>query len=186
MKSAKLIVLATVAVIGLYGFGYWAFIRRGLVSKLPSAGSDPFDTSGLRGTVQAIFRPARELDLRLTVDARLRKQLIGNWKAEPNNDFVRISPDLACKFRLGRFAYEGPVKFERDYAGYFTEFRQDDTTYVFIFSIDSGIHAPDLPENVAIGFVGHDPTPGFREADYDTQLTKQANPGDEANRLPDR
>jgi len=174
MKSVKTILVALIAVISLYGLAYWVFFRQGLVYMLPSASSNPFGTSGLRRAANAIFKPAREFDLRLTLDAPLRKRLIGNWRSTLTDDFVTISPELACKFRLGRFKHEGFVKFERDYAGYSTEFRQDDVTHVFIFSVDGGLHSPPLPENVAIASVGHDPKPGYREGDYDAQLTKQA------------
>jgi hypothetical protein len=177
MKTAGTILITVFVLLGLYAAGYWMLIKRDLVSSLPTATDDPFQTDGLQGAVKEAFEPARELDIRHNHDSPLRKRLIGSWKTDSNDDFVTISPSFHCEFRLGEFTYDGKVEYERAYAGFFTEFRHGQQTHIFIFRPATGPDREVLPENLADAFIGHDPQPRFRERDYDSRLIKQAEQG---------
>lgn len=170
-----------------------------LVTALPSGAGDPFDRSGMQGVVREALEPVRELDLQVTHDPPIRDSLRGYWTCdgEPyidrfawgrhdgsdgTADFVEISPDGSCRFSLHEFQHVGRVVYDRDYAGFFTEFRHGEKTYIFIFSPDDETWDKEPSKQLAVAFVGHDPEPRFRETDYQVKFRRMQSKSSHSNR----
>jgi hypothetical protein len=171
MKSKRTIQVSALLVLVFYLGGYWLFIKRDFVSKLaPSV--DPFQTSNIQRLIKGVFEPAHEVDLRVTHDRPLRDHLTGYWSSPSTSAFVHLRQDRSCEFRIGDFSYEGPVEYDRDYSGFFVNFSHEGRPYIFILSDVSGMETPDLNDDIAIGFIGHDPKPLYRETDHEIELTK--------------
>lgn len=171
MKTARTTLASVLLLLALYLGGYWLLIKRDFVSKLGPS-NDPFQTSNIQRLIKGAFEPAHEVDLRVTHDRPLRDHLIGYWSSGSTSALVRVHQDHSCEFRLGDFHYEGPVEYDRDYAGFFVKFSHEGRRYIFILSYSSGIDTPDLTDDKAIGFIGHDPKPLYRETDFEIELTR--------------
>lgn len=198
MKTLHTAAILVVLLIALCGGGYWLLIRRNLVTALPSGAGAPSGRSGVQGVVREAFEPVREVDLRITHDRPIRDYLTANWKCdgapyierffhEPPDgsdgsaDFVEISPDGSCRFSLHEFQHVGRVVYDRDYAGFFTEFRHGEKTYIFIFSPDDETRDKEPAKQLAVAFVGHDPEPRSREIDYQGKFTRMPNKSSHSN-----
>jgi hypothetical protein len=199
MKPFHTVAAIAVFLIALCGGGYWLLIRRDLITALPSRVGDPSGRSGVQGVVRKVIEPVRELDLQVTHDPALREYLKGSWAcdgkpyihrfawggddgSDGSADFVEISPDGSCRFSLHEFQHVGRVVYNRSYAGFFTEFRHGEKTYIFIFSPDDETWDKEPAKQLAVAFVGHDPEPRSREIDYQGKFTRMPNKSSHSNR----
>jgi hypothetical protein len=112
------------------------------------------------------------------------KFLVGHWSCERapyidslawsdesyttwSNDFIKISPNGDCLFRVYDFQYEGKVDYDEAYAGFYTKFEHNDKTHIFIFTPDNRTWNEVDPNRLALAFIGHDSKPLSREIDYE-------------------
>ncbi len=132
MRTTRNLIIALAALVLLYVGAYWICARD---RRDEIAESRPYRLSDLGTPRQIIFFPAAELDLRMTFDRDVRKVFAGHWVSDIPGEFVTISENGCCSFRLGEWDYSGKLVINRGTVSCRALHEYQGLSYLFIFKL---------------------------------------------------
>lgn len=145
MKTAARLTATLIALLALYVFGYWFLIKKDWLLEINIGSTNPLLPSPFNQAVHKVFVPLAELDRYWNVTIPTRKYLTGHWCAQAGNDFVTLSPEGECQFRLGQFTFNGKAEYYSHHLCFKVEFNHENRVHRFILGDESMICTPGPP-----------------------------------------
>ncbi len=180
MKTAGKITATLALLLGLYLLSYWLLFKKDWLYRSAVDPVNPFGSPKLYEALYTSFEPIRKLDLILNIDVPTKKRLTGQWHSDIPGDFVSLSPDQTCRFKLAEFAFEGKAEYKRSKYGFIMEFPHQGRLHTLVLghAIETDVFGSTASASstkwTATAFIEHSIDPLLAPTPvYSNLLTKQ-------------